>query len=233
MGTRTEAARLPLSRDRVLRAAIDLADASGLESLSMRKLGQGLGVEAMSLYNHTANKDDILTGMLELVVGDMTLASPGPDWQASLRRSAVSAHEVLERHPWACALMMSPARVQPARMRYMNAMLGCLREAGFSAEETDLAYHALDSHIIGSTLWEAGYGAGAPDLDGYAAVFLQSLPVGEYPYLAEHVGQHMKEPSPNEVSSFEFGLDLILDGLARALESGERPARPATESATA
>jgi AcrR family transcriptional regulator len=219
MATRTDAARAPLSRERVLRAAIDLADSSGLESLSMRKLGQGLGVEAMSLYNHTANKGDILDGMADLVVGEMALASPGADWKASLRRSALSAHQVLERHPWACALMMSPARVRPARMLYMESMLGCLREAGFTAEETDLAYHALDSHIIGSTLWETGYSTGSPDFDGFAGIFLKSLPVDVYPYLAEHVGQHMKAPSADDIGSFEFGLDLILDGLERALDA--------------
>jgi len=211
--------REPLSIDRVLRTAIRLADERGLESLTMRKLAEALGVEAMSLYYYVARKDDILDGIVDLVVREMELASEGADWKAAIRRSAISAHEVLERHPWACGLMMSPARVRPGRMRYIDSMLGRLREAGFSADLTDRAYHALDSHIIGSTLWEVGYSFGSEGIEDFATAFVRNLSVDEYPYLAEHVGQHIAKPPVGE-TAFEFGLDLILEGLERILVAG-------------
>jgi len=215
--------RPALSIERVLGAAIGLADEGGLDSLTMRKLSKELGVEVMSLYYYVSKKDDVLDGILDLVVQEMEPASAGPDWKAAIRATSISAHHVLERHPWACGLMMAPARVRRARMRYMDSMLGRIREAGFSAEQTDLAYHALDSHIIGSTLWEAGYSAGTVAAAGtaeaareFGAAFLRALPDGEFPYLAEHVEQHLGIPAAGE-TSFEFGLDLILDGLERIL----------------
>src|SRR5438094_7840706 len=110
-------ARLPLSRDRILQAALELADEHGVESLSMRKLGQALGFEAMSLYNHVANKDDVLDGILDLVLAESEAPSPAGDWAAAVRRSAVSVHGALRRHPWSCTLVMSPGHVRPARLR--------------------------------------------------------------------------------------------------------------------
>jgi AcrR family transcriptional regulator len=216
--------RPTLSIERVLRAAIDLADAGGLQSLSMRKLARKLGVEAMSLYYYVSSRDAILDAILDLVVKEIEPAPDGTDWKESLRSTAISAHTVLERHPWACGLMMSPARVRAGRMQYMDSMLGRLRRAGFSAELTDRAYHALDSHIIGSTLWEAGYTDGAQAAEAEApgesgAAFLQALPAGEYRYLAEHVEQHLAMPQAGK-TAFEFGLDLILDGLDRILATG-------------
>jgi AcrR family transcriptional regulator len=210
-----EESRAPLSIERVLSAAISLADEGGLESLTMRKLARQLGVEVMSLYYYVSKKDDILDAIVDLVVREIEIATEGPNWKAEIRRSAVSAHQVLERHPWACGLMMSPARVRAGRMRYMDSLLGRLRQAGFSAELTDRAYHALDSHIIGSTLWGAGYSAGVPPED-FGATFLRNLPIDQYPYLAEHVEQHLAIPQAGE-TAFQFGLDLILDGLERIL----------------
>ena len=205
--------RVPLSRDRVLRAAIGIADGGGLESLSMRKLAQELGVEAMSVYYYVANKDEILDGIVDIVVAEFELASGGADWKAAIRRSALSAHAVLIRHPWACNLMMSVKRVSPARMRFMESLLGRLREAGFSANLTHHAYHALDSHIIGSTLWEAGYTSNM-DLDELKKRdVVKSL--RDYPYLAEHAEQHFTRSKRKDVPEFEFGLDLILDGLEK------------------
>ena len=207
--------RAPLSRDRVLRAAISIADEGGLESLSMRKLAQDLGVEAMSVYYYVANKDEILDGILNFVITEFELAEGGPNWKAALRRSAISAHDVLMRHPWACNLMMSVKRVAPARLRYMESLLQRLREAGFSANMTHHAYHALDSHIIGSTLWEAGYSSNK-DLDEMAKKFVPTA-LREYPYLAEHAEQHVTRSKRKDVPEFEFGLDLILDGLEKML----------------
>ena len=220
--------RVRLDKDRVLRAAIQIADKSGIESLSMRKLAQDLGVEAMSVYYYVANKDEILDGILNFVISEFELAVGGPDWKAAIRRSTISAHDVLMRHPWACNLMMSVRRVAPARMRYMEALLRRLREAGFSANMTHHAYHALDSHIIGSTLWEAGYSSNK-DLEDVAKTFVAKT-VKEYPYLAEHAEQHMTRSKRKDVPEFEFGLDLILDGLEKIRA---RPPRRAPALATA
>jgi AcrR family transcriptional regulator len=199
----------------VLRAAIGLADASGIESLSMRRLGHALGVEAMSLYNHVANKDDILNAIVDIVESEIELPSPGAGWKAALRRTGLSAHDVFVRHPWAASLTLSATGPRPARWRYMNAILGCLREAGFSAERTDLAYHALESHIAGFTLWVAQVQVDAEALPDLAATFLAGLPADDLPYLVEHVHQHLRERDPEDEGAFAFGLDLILDGLAR------------------
>ena len=214
-------ARLPLSRDRVLAAAIALADQAGIESLSMRKLGQALGVEAMSLYNHVANKDEILNGLVDMVVDEFDLAVPGEaDWKGALRRTAISAYEVLTRHPWAASLVLSASGVSGARLRYMESILGTLRRAGFSAEMTDHGYHALESHIMGFTLWEVGMDLGSrEDLEGMATDFLEQLPRAEMPYLVEHIEQHLKPRRPDDEGEFAFGLDLILDGLERTLAS--------------
>src|SRR3954464_1434932 len=146
--------RLPLSRERILRTALELADEGGIESVTMRKLGQVLGFEAMSLYNHVANKDDLLDGMLDLVLAESEPPSPVGDWDAAIRESAISVHDALRRHPWSCNLLMDPGRIRPARLRYMDLLLGRLRTAGFSAEMTYHAYHVLDGHIFGFSLWE-------------------------------------------------------------------------------
>jgi len=207
--------RVPLSRERVLQAAIVLADESGIESLSMRKLGQALGVEAMSLYNHVTNKNDILSGIVDIIESGIELPSRGGDWKRALRTTAMSAHDVLEQHPWAASLTLSTGGTRPARWHYMNGILGCLREAGFSAETTDLAYHALESHIAGFTLWTAQLQIEPDELPDLAATFVSELPDGEFPYLIEHVEQHLKERSAENVGAFAFGLDLILDGLER------------------
>ncbi len=213
---RTAEARAPLTRERVLRAAIGLADEAGIESLSMRKLGQELRVEAMSLYNHVANKDDILNAIVDMVVSEIEPPSPEADWKSALRQSAKSAYEVLLRHPWAASRILSGSGVSQARLRYMDALLGTLRNAGFSAEMTDHAYHALESHIMGFTLWVVGMDLGSDDdVAALATSFLRDFPRDEMPHLAEHIEQHMKPRSPENEGEFAFGLDLILDGLER------------------
>ena len=216
---RRDEPRLPLSRERVLDAAIALADEGGIESLSMRKLGQELGVEAMSLYNHVANKDDLESGIVEIVLGEIEVPS-GADWKAALRRTAISSHDVFVRHRWACSLMMRASGVSPARMRWMEAVLRTLREAGFSADLTHHAYHALDSHITGFTLWQVSMPFETKEeLDDIAGWFLSQIPTDEYPYVVEHAHQHLEPASPDGKSEFEFGLDLILDGLERLREA--------------
>jgi AcrR family transcriptional regulator len=209
-----------LSRERVLRAAIALADEGGIESLSMRKLGQQLGVEAMSLYNHVANKDDLLDGIVDAVTSQIEVPSGGTDWKEEIRRTAVSSHDVFVRHRWACSLMMRRARVSPDRMRWMEAVLRTFREAGFSADMTHHAYHALDSHITGFTLWQVSMPfESKEELVDLAEGFLQQIPADVYPYVIEHAEQHIAPSSPDGKSEFEFGLDLILDGLERLRET--------------
>jgi AcrR family transcriptional regulator len=218
--------RVPLSKDRVLRTAMALADQGGIDSLSMRKLAQELGVEAMSLYHYVSSKDDILNGIVEIVVSEIELPDGGKDWKAALRRSAISFHDALARHRWATNLMMSGTGVGTARVRYMDALLGRLREAGFSANMTHHAYHALDSHIMGSTLWAAGYATMAKADPGAVQRFVQKLPLADYPHFAEHVEQHTSKSARDGISEFEFGLDLILDGLEKIRDTAPRRSVP-------
>jgi len=217
--------RTPLSKERVLNAAMALADSDGIEALSMRRLAQELGVEAMSLYNHVANKGEILDGIVDLAVSEIELPSTEEDWDAAIRKCAISAHEAFLRHPWACSLVMSPGSTEighSARLRYIEWLLRRLREAGFSAELTYHAYHALDSHILGFTMWQLGHSAAAKslgrgqDFADLAARFVGEMRASGYPYLAEHAEQHVAAPSDEGEGEFEFGLDLILDGLKRA-----------------
>jgi AcrR family transcriptional regulator len=196
-----------------------LADEGGIDALSMRKLAHELGVEAMSLYNHVANKDDIIDGIVDLVASEMDPPPDGVDWKTAMRRSAISAHEVLMRHRWAGPLWMSPRKVSPARLRYGDAILGALREGGFSKDVTYHAFHALQSHVLGFTLYLLNFRFDTADLEEMAAGFLRDFPPDEYPYLAEHVEQHM-EPSDERQSTFEFGLDLVLDSLERLRDTG-------------
>jgi AcrR family transcriptional regulator len=204
----------------VLRAALALADAGGIESLTMRKLGQELGVEAMSLYNHVENKDDIVDGITELVLAEIEVPSGGRDWKSEIRRTAISSHDVFLRHRWACSLMMSRPKASTPRMLWMEAVLRTLREAGFSADMTHHAYHALDSHITGFTLWQVNmpFETKAELLD-LAQGFLQQIPADAYPYIIEHAEQHLAPESPDGATEFEFGLELILDGLERLRDS--------------
>jgi AcrR family transcriptional regulator len=213
--------RVPLTRARILDAALRLADGGGFESLSMRRLGDALGVQAMSLYNHVDGKDDVRDGILELVMGEIEAPDGEGDWKAAIRRSAISAHDALIRHRWAAGLMMTPSTVGPARLRWMEAVLRTFREAGFSAELTHHAYHALDSHITGFTLWQVSMPfATREELVDLAEAFLRDFPVEEYPYFAEHAEWHLGDSAADGASEFEFGLDLILDGLERIRDGG-------------
>jgi len=200
-----------LSRERVVRAAIGIADDGGLGTLSMRRLGQGLGVEAMSLYNHVANKEDLLDAITEEILSEIELPSGG-EWKADVRRHAVSAHDVFGRHPWACNLTIS--RPLPLGVRRAEWMLRRLREAGFPPEVAYDAFHALDSHILGFTLWQVGHSiADESDLAHLAGQFLRGFPPDDYPYTHEHVQQHLAGFGRGKPGAFELVLDLILDGL--------------------
>jgi AcrR family transcriptional regulator len=218
-------ARRPLTRERILEAALKLVDEDGLEALTMRRLGERLGFEAMSLYNHVANKDAVLDGIIDLVLAETEPPSPRGDWAKAIRKSAISVYEALRRHPWACGLLMSPGRIRAARLRYMDLLLGRLREAGFSADTTYHAYHVLDAHIFGFSLWQAGYTTTAgSDLAKMAATFDRMIQQDEYPYLHEHGLQHLNEGPHQDVSAFEVGLDFILAGLEKVRAAEKKPA---------
>jgi len=207
-------ARKPLSRERILAAALELVDEQGIDALSMRKLGQALGYEAMSLYNHVSNKDDLLDGILDLVLSEIEpLDQDGG--LAAIRTSSLSAHEALRRHPWAAGQLTASGRIRPARIEFMNALLGALRNAGFSAETTYHAYHVLDAHIIGFSLWEASHGQIPAEIDDVRAFIDQMVPAATYPHLHEHAMQHLEEGPHQDVPAFEYGLDLLLESLER------------------
>ena len=211
---RSAAPRTPLSKERVLRAAIQLADAEGIEALSMRRLAKELGVEAMSLYNHVANKGEILAGIIDLVAGEFDLPSDESEWKVAMRRNAISSRDVLLAHRWATSIWMSQGG-GPARLRNGDWMLRTLREAGFSPELIYHAFHILESYVLGYTLQQLNFPYKGEELAGLAADFLKQIPVEDYPDLVEHIHQHI-EPHDEETSGFELGLDLILDGLDRA-----------------
>jgi AcrR family transcriptional regulator len=209
--------RTPLSRERVLRAAIALADQGGIEALTMRRLGQELGVEAMSLYKHVSNKDDVLDGIVDLVLGDIEVPPSGTPWREAMRARAVSAHEVLLAHPWAALQIMSRFNIGLGMTRYLDATLGRLREGGFSIEGALDAWHTLDSHIYGFTLQELGLPFAADEAPQVSADVLPALSAEQYPHVVEVISHVMRS---GRVEDFTFGLDLILDGLQRTLDQG-------------
>jgi AcrR family transcriptional regulator len=214
-----QAARIPLSRDRILLAALELADESGVEALTMRRLGEELGFEAMSLYRHVANKDDLLDGMLDLVLAEWQLPDGPGDWGDAIRTSACSVHDALRRHRWSAGLLMTGGHIRPMRLRYMDSLLGRLADAGFDPERTYHVYHLLDGYIFGFSLWEIAYTTIPMDSEAVSKL-MQTIPWESYPRLGEHRDQHMSDGAHREVSAFEVGLDLMLDGLRESLGSG-------------
>ena len=199
----------------MLEAAIAFADEHGIEALSMRRLAKELGVEAMSLYNHVANKDDILAGIIDAVVGEIELPADAADWKTAIRHSAISARDVYLRHPWASSLSMSRQSGGPAALQRADWLLRTLREAGLSKDLTYHAYHILDAYVLGITVQHLSLPAKGEELAGMAASFLQQVPAAAYPDLVEHIRQHL-DPDHGDKSGFELGLDLILEGLERA-----------------
>jgi AcrR family transcriptional regulator len=212
----------PLSRERIMQTALHLADEGGLDNISMRKLAQALCVEAMSLYNHVSNKDEVLNGIADLVVSEIEVPEIGGDWRQALRRRAISAHTVLRSHPWSLLLIASRINVGPAMLRYINATLGCMREAGFSYELADRAWNALDSHIYGFTLLEMNFPLDPSEYVGAATQFIHLLPQETHPYMRE-LTQLVIDGKHRGTQSFEFGLDLLLSGLEQQRQAEVGP----------
>ena len=205
--------RIPLNKDRVLRGAVVFADDHGVDALTMRKLADELGFGVMSLYNHVANKDEMLDGMVDLVAGEIESHAGQSEWRTELRAIAKSAHDVLMSHPWAAG-QWSDRLPGPARLRYMESLLRSLREGGFSSELVYHGYHAVGMHIVGFTLQELSFQFDRESLGKMAARFLGELPVDEFPHFTEHVMAHLSDEDHGD--EFGFVLDLILDGLDKA-----------------
>lgn len=205
-----------LNRDRVLQAAVSLADADGIDSVTMRKLGEKLGVEAMSLYNHVANKSDLLDGMIDTVFAEIDLPEDG-DWRTAMRQRAISTRAALARHPWAIGHMESRSTPGAATLRHHDAMLGVLRRAGFSIVLTAHAVSALDSYIYGFALQHRSLPLDTPAR--IAQQVMARLTSGEYPHLTEIAVEHVLQPGYDYGDEFAFGLDLLLDGLTRAAQN--------------
>ena len=215
--------RTPLSRERILVTALALADTSGIESLTMRKLGEAVGVEAMSLYNHVPSKGDLLDGLINLVFSEIELPSAADSWKTAMRQRAISARAVLSRHRWAIGLMESRTTPGPATLRHHNAVIGCLRQAGFPVELAAHAYSVLDSYIYGFALQEASLPFDTrQETSELAQAIVAQFPAEEYPHLAEFTFEHVLQPGYEYGREYEFGLDLILDGLERALPAARR-----------
>ena len=211
--------RVPLTRSRALQVAMKLADQGGVEALSMRKLAQELGVEAMSLYHHVKNKEDILDGMVDLVSSEIELPAYDTDWKQAIRHWANSLRTVLTRHPWAIGLMYSRATPGLTNMQNINTVIGCFRKAGFSVQMAANALSLLDSYIYGFVLQEVNLPFGnetkfAEGVEGVA----QQLPPDEFPYLIELSSELVLKPGYSYGNQFHFGFDLILEGLDAQLK---------------
>jgi AcrR family transcriptional regulator len=227
-----------LSRDRVLKAAVELADREGIDSLTMRKLGEHLGAGPMSIYYYVVNKHALLDGMVDIVFSEIELPSPEADWKRAMRQRAISTREVLRRHPWALGRMEATTSPGPSDLRLHDAVLGCLRQAGFSVEMAVQAYSVQDAYIYGFALQERTLAFGTREEFANTArkrVKEVETKVDDaarlYPHLAEVVGGYIAKHGYDAAQAFEFGLDVILDGLEKlrtVSRSSKRTARRMT-----
>ncbi|MGD8486408.1 MAG: TetR/AcrR family transcriptional regulator [Chloroflexota bacterium] len=229
----TETRRPTLTRDRVLTGAIELVDEIGIEAFTIRRLAAALDSKPMTIYHYVESKDEIIDGMVDVVFAEIELPATDIDWREAMRRRCRSAREVLVRHPWAPPLMESRQDPGPATLRHHDAVLGCLRRAGLSLALTAHAYAIVDSYVYGFALEEANLpGAGGAEMVEMAATMFDERSA-DYPHLAEFTTEHVLQPDYRFADSFDFGLDLILDGLARAASSDERArATPSVEPKT-
>jgi AcrR family transcriptional regulator len=219
--------RPALSRDRVLRGAVAVADAGGIGALTIRSLAEKLGAKPMSVYHYVANKDEILDGIVDLVFGEIELPAAGGDWRSEMRRRADSARQALRRHPWAIGLMESRTAPGPATLRHHDAVIGALRAAGFSVAMTAHAYALLDSYVYGFALQEASLPFKGPEtVSDVAGSILQQFPAGEYPHFVEMATEYVLRPGYDFGDEFEFGLTLILDALTRSIPDNGREPSP-------
>ena len=211
--------RIKLTRDRVLSAAMALADAGGIESLTMRRLGEELTVGPMALYRHVTNKDDLVDGLVDLVFGEVGLPPSTVGWKASMRERAISLRDVLSRHRWAIGLMESRTNPGPANLRHHDAVIGSLRAAGFDMAMAAHAYSVLDGYIYGFALTKMNLPfESTDDIVELSQTMLAPFPLNAYPNLAAFITEHAMKPGYDYADEFEYGLDLILGGLERTLD---------------
>lgn len=208
--------RAALSRDRVLDAAIALADAEGIGAVSMRRIAASLGVEAMSLYHYVKSKDELLGAILDRVLAELVLPPVTTPWKEALRETALSAHAILDRHRWAASVLMTPGASSQTRMRWMEAVLAALAAAGLPPGLADHAYHALDSYVIGFTLWQSSIPYTTAQLAELAQDYLAAMPLDTLPHTATHIRWHLENEGGTGPRAFEAGLDMFLDGLELA-----------------
>lgn len=213
----TEVKRAPLSRERLLAAAIAVADDGGIAALTIRSVAAQLDVKPMSLYHHVANKEAVVDGIIDVVFGEIDLPPEDADWRSALRRRAHSARAVLRRHPWATPFMESRSHPGPATLRHHDAVLATLRRGGFPLELAGHAYALLDAYLYGFALQEAALPFTPQNLDDAMSGYLAQFDPAEYPHLVEFATQRVLRPGYDYANEFDFGLDLILDGLERRL----------------
>ena len=215
--------RARLSRDRVLRGAVAVADAGGIAALTIRSLATELGVKPMSVYHHVANKDEILDGIVDIVFSEIELPEPGGDWREEMRRRAASAREALRRHPWAIGLLESRTNPGPATLKHHDAVIGALRDAGFSVVMTAHAYALIDAYVYGFALSEASLPInGSETVPEVAEQMMERFSPTDYPHLVEFTADHVMKPGYDYGEEFEYGLGVIVDGLARAVQPQTR-----------
>jgi AcrR family transcriptional regulator len=216
--------RAPLSRERVLRAAVAIADAAGIESLTIRSLAHELGVKPMSLYYHVRNKAEILDRIVDVVFAEIDLPSAAGDWHSEIRQRAISTRHVLKCHPWAIGLMESRSNPGPATLRHHNAVIGTLRGAGFTVEMTAHAYALIDAYVYGFALQEAALPfKGLETAADVTEPIMRQFSADEYPHLVEMATQHILQPGYDFGDEFEFGLNVILDALTKSIPSHGLP----------
>ena len=226
--------RLSLSRDKVLECALNLADESGIAALTIRSLALSMGTKPMSLYYYVANKEEILDGIVDLVFSEIDLPSPTGDWRDEMRWRAHAMRGALKRHPWAVGLLESRTSPGAATLRHHDATLGTLRAAGFSVRMTAHAYALLDSYIYGFALQEAALPFDGRDTAAEITTpIMERFSTGEYPHMVEIATEHVLKPGYDFGDEFDFGLNLILDGLSRSITvSGSDPEHDKSKNPT-
>ncbi|MGI9644741.1 MAG: TetR/AcrR family transcriptional regulator C-terminal domain-containing protein [Ilumatobacteraceae bacterium] len=215
--TDTDETRAPLTADRVLQGALDLADRIGVEAFTIRKLATELDSKPMTIYHHVPSKEAIIDGIVDMVFAEIELPPADLPWLDAIRARCISAREVLAHHPWAPPLMESRTNPGPATLRHQDAVLGCFRRGGLSLPMTAHAYAIVDSFVYGFAMQEANLPFhGDEEIASLADDIIASLPADELPHLTEFTADHVLRPGYTFGASFEFGLDLLLDGIESA-----------------
>lgn len=212
--SKTDSHRKKLDLGRIIEGAVALADETGVDALTIRKLSTSLDVKPMTIYHYVQNKEAIIDGMVDMVFSEIDLPQMDINWKNAIRQRSASAREVLARHPWAIMLMDSRRTPGMATLRQYDAVIGCLREGGLSVKMTAHAYAVIDAFIYGFVIQEASLPAtSGNEMAELAESIMETTAMSEYPYLMEFTNQHVLQPDYDFGNEFEFGLNLILEGL--------------------